>query len=48
MKKLIALILLAIASVAIADTVVVTDSGKVLQCKTFCDDDGKNCKVICL
>ena len=47
MKKLIALILLAIASVAIADTVVVTDS-KVLQCKTFCDDDGKNCKVICL
>ena len=47
MKKLIALILLAIASVAIADTVVVTDS-KVLQCKTFCDEKGQNCKVICL
>ena len=47
MKKLIAVILLAVASASIADTVVVTDS-KVLQCKTFCDEKGQNCKVICL
>lgn len=47
MKKLLAVILLAITSLAIADTVVVTDS-KVLQCKTFCDEKGQNCKVICL
>lgn len=50
MKKLIAIILLATASAAIADgstsTVVVGD--KLLICRTVCDDKGQNCRVICL
>lgn len=51
MRKLFLIILSTAANVALAQsspTTVLTDSGKLLICRTICDEKGQNCRVICL
>lgn len=51
MKKLMLIVLLTAANVAIAQSstaTVLTDSGKLLICRTICDEKGQSCRVICL
>lgn len=51
MKVLLYICTLFIAGASLAQgstTTVLTDSGKLLICRTVCDDKGQNCRVICL